>query len=200
MPNSKDIGASLDEPNIVVHCTLKPTSEEASKAYWMEIHRFKDEVEDPIVDVSVDKENVADSSICVDFPQQTCQFPNVFTSPRDPFSFHRPPTSTDAHTFHPGPSTQIDEKISSVVEWIKNSNPLTTPYTYHSPLRSGFMNTGNACDVNDDLLVHVEVQNDENEDGNEERRVEDYVLANELVLVKETMLPRMAMNKSKQLI
>ncbi|CAA3025725.1 Hypothetical predicted protein [Olea europaea subsp. europaea] len=33
MPNSKDIGASIDEPNIVVHCTLKPTPEEASKAY-----------------------------------------------------------------------------------------------------------------------------------------------------------------------
>ncbi|CAA2950977.1 Hypothetical predicted protein [Olea europaea subsp. europaea] len=81
---------------------------------------------------------------------------------------------------------KIDEKISSVVEWIKNSNPSTTPYTYHSPLRSGFMNTGEACDVNEDPLVHVEVQNDENEDGNEQRQVEDYVLANEPVLVKET--------------
>ncbi|CAA3025726.1 Hypothetical predicted protein [Olea europaea subsp. europaea] len=84
---------------------------------------------------------------------------------------------------------QIDEKISSVVEWMKNSNPSTTPYTYHSPLRSGFMNTGEVCDVNEDTLVHVEVQNDENEDGNEEREVEDYVLANEPVLVKEAMLP-----------
>ncbi|CAA2984162.1 Hypothetical predicted protein [Olea europaea subsp. europaea] len=68
IPNSKDIGASLDEPNIVVHCTLKPTPEEASKAYWMEIHRFEDEVEDPTVDVFVDKENVANSSIRDDFP------------------------------------------------------------------------------------------------------------------------------------
>ncbi|CAA2999645.1 Hypothetical predicted protein [Olea europaea subsp. europaea] len=189
MPNSKDIGASLDEPN------------------------------------------------------QTCQCPNAATSPRDPSSFHRPPTSTDTHTFHPGPSTsylslypsrdeftkklrmqllqmveilerknegridemcsyidqrfdyvtslcrQIDEKISSVVEWIKNSNPSTTPCTYHSPLCSGFMNTGEACDVNEGPVIHVEVQNDENEDGNEERQVKDYVLVNESVLVKETTLP-----------
>ncbi|CAA2957473.1 Hypothetical predicted protein [Olea europaea subsp. europaea] len=69
MPNSKDVAASLDETNIVVYCTLKPTSQEASKAYWMEIHRFKDEVEDPTVDIFVDKENVADSTIRVDFPQ-----------------------------------------------------------------------------------------------------------------------------------
>ncbi|CAA2959369.1 GDP-mannose 3,5-epimerase [Olea europaea subsp. europaea] len=142
----------------------------------------------------MDKENVADSSIRVDLPQQTCHSPNASTSPRDPSSFHRPPTSTDAHTFHPGPSTsypslQIDEKISSVVEWMKNSNPSTTPYTYHSPFRSGFMNTGEACDVNEDPLVHVEVQNDENQDDNEEREVEDYVLANEPVIVKEATLP-----------
>ncbi|CAA2991547.1 Hypothetical predicted protein [Olea europaea subsp. europaea] len=206
MPNSKDIGANLDEPNIVVHCILKPMQEEASKAYWMETHRFEDEVEDPTVDIFVVKENVVDSSIRVDFPQQTCQSPNASTSHRDPSSFHRPPNSTDAHTFHPGPSTsypslypsrdefaeelriQIGEKISSVVEWIKNSNLSKTPYTYHCPLRSGFMNTGEACDVNEDPLVHVDVQNDENEDVNEERQVEDYVLANGPVLVKETML------------
>ncbi|XP_022898117.1 uncharacterized protein LOC111411756 [Olea europaea var. sylvestris] len=84
---------------------------------------------------------------------------------------------------------QIDEKISSVVEWMKNSNPSTTPYTYHSPLRSGFMNTGEACDVNENPLIHVEVQNDENQDGNEEREVEDYVLANEPIIVKEATLP-----------
>ncbi|CAA3019821.1 sentrin-specific protease 1-like [Olea europaea subsp. europaea] len=251
MPNYKDIGASMDEPNIVVHCTLKPTSEEASKAYWTEIHRFEDEVEDPTVDIFVDKENVADSSIRVDLPQQTCHSPNASTSPREPSSFHRPPTSTDAYTFHPGPSTsypslypsrdefaqelrmqllqmveilerknegridemrsyidqrfdcvtsfcrQIDEKISSVVEWMKNSNPSTTPYTYHSPLRSGFMNTGEACDVNEDPLVHVEVQNDENQDDNEEREVEDYVLANEPVIVKEATLPAYG-NEQKQ--
>ncbi|CAA2994137.1 Hypothetical predicted protein [Olea europaea subsp. europaea] len=161
MPNYKDIGASMDEPNIVVHCTLKPTSEEASKAYWTEIHRFEDEVEDPTVDIFVDKENVADSSIRVDLPQQ------------------------------------IDEKISSVVEWMKNSNPSTTPYTYHSPLRSGFMNTGEPCDVNEDPLVHVEVQNDENQDDNEEREVEDYVLANEPVIVKEATLPAYG-NEQKQ--
>ncbi|CAA3028714.1 Hypothetical predicted protein [Olea europaea subsp. europaea] len=92
---------------------------------------------------------------------------------------------------------QIDEKISSVVEWIKNSNPSTTPYTYHSPLRSRFINTGEACDVNEDPLVHVEVQNDENEDDNEKREVEDYVLANEPVLVKEATLPANG-NEQKQ--
>ncbi|CAA2962917.1 Hypothetical predicted protein [Olea europaea subsp. europaea] len=105
MPNSKDIDASLDELNIVVHYTLKPTSEEASRVYWMKIHRFEEEVEDPTVDIFMDKENVADSSIRVDFPQQTYQSPNASTSPRDPSSFHRLPTSTDAHTFHSGPST-----------------------------------------------------------------------------------------------
>ncbi|CAA2974655.1 Hypothetical predicted protein [Olea europaea subsp. europaea] len=92
---------------------------------------------------------------------------------------------------------QIDEKISSVVEWMKNSNPSTTPYTYHSPLHSGFMNTGEACDVNEDPLVHVEVQNDENQDDNEEREVEDYVLANEPVIVKEATLPAYG-NEQKQ--
>ncbi|CAA2982911.1 Hypothetical predicted protein [Olea europaea subsp. europaea] len=51
------------------------------------------------------------------------------------------------------------------------------------------MNTGETFDVNEDPLVHVEVQNDENEDGNEERQMEDYVLATEPVLVKETTLP-----------
>ncbi|CAA2957825.1 sentrin-specific protease 1-like [Olea europaea subsp. europaea] len=51
------------------------------------------------------------------------------------------------------------------------------------------MNAGEACDVNEDPRVHVQVQNDENEDGNEEREVEDYVLANKPVLVKETTLP-----------
>ncbi|CAA2996698.1 Hypothetical predicted protein [Olea europaea subsp. europaea] len=100
----------MDEPNIVVHCTLKPTPKEASKAYWIEIHRFEDEVEDPTVDIFVDKEN-----------------------------------------------------------WIYE--------------------TGEACDVNEDPLVHVKVQNDENQDGNEEREVEDYVLANEPVIVKEAALP-----------
>ncbi|CAA3007860.1 Hypothetical predicted protein [Olea europaea subsp. europaea] len=53
MPNYKDIGASMDGPNIVVHCTLKPTPEEAFKAYWIEIHRLEDEVEDPTVDIFV---------------------------------------------------------------------------------------------------------------------------------------------------
>ncbi|CAA3032198.1 Hypothetical predicted protein [Olea europaea subsp. europaea] len=105
MPNSKDIGARLDEPNIVVHCTLKSTQEEASKAYWTDIHQFEDEVEDPTVDIFVDMENVANSSIRVNFPQQTCQSPNASTSHRDPSSFHSPPTSIDAHTFHSGPST-----------------------------------------------------------------------------------------------
>ncbi|CAA2992290.1 Hypothetical predicted protein [Olea europaea subsp. europaea] len=55
--------------------------------------------------------------------------------------------------------------------------------------QSGFMNAGEACDVNEDPLVHVEAQNDEKEDGNEQRQVEDYVLANEPVLVKETTSP-----------
>ncbi|XP_022857595.1 uncharacterized protein LOC111378593 [Olea europaea var. sylvestris] len=80
---------------------------------------------------------------------------------------------------------------------MKNSNPSTTPYTYHSPLRSGFMNTGEPCDVNEDPLVHVEVQNDENQDDNEEREVEDYVLANEPVIVKEATLPTYG-NEQKQ--
>ncbi|CAA3001905.1 Hypothetical predicted protein [Olea europaea subsp. europaea] len=86
MPNSKDICASLDEPNT-------------------EIHQFSDEVDDPTVDIFVDNINGTDSSIHADFPQQACQSPNAYTSPRDPSSFHRPPTSTNAHTYHPGPST-----------------------------------------------------------------------------------------------
>ncbi|CAA3012249.1 Hypothetical predicted protein [Olea europaea subsp. europaea] len=199
MPNSKDIGARMDKPNIV-HCTLKPTSKEASKAYWTEIHRFEDEVDDPTVDIFVDKENVADSSVCVDFPQQTCQFPNASTSPRDPSFFHRPPTSTDAHTFHLGPSTSypslypfIDEfaqelkmQLLQMVEILerKNEGRIDEMRSYID--QSGFMNTGEVCDVNEDPLVH---QNDKNEDGNEEREVEDYVLANEPVLVKEATSP-----------
>ncbi|CAA2965868.1 sentrin-specific protease 1-like [Olea europaea subsp. europaea] len=51
------------------------------------------------------------------------------------------------------------------------------------------MNTREACDANEDPFVHVEVQNDENQDGNEKREVEDYVLANEPVIVKEATLP-----------
>ncbi|CAA2955589.1 Hypothetical predicted protein [Olea europaea subsp. europaea] len=167
MPNYKDIGASMDEPNIVVHCTLKPTSEEASKAYWTEIHRFEDEVEDPTVDIFVDKENVADSSIRIDLPQQTCHSPNASTSPRDPSSFHRPPTSTDVHTFHPGPSTSYPSLYPSRDEFAQE-------------LRMQLLQM--------DPLVHVEVQNDENQDGNEEREVEDYVLANEPVIVKKETL------------
>ncbi|CAA3012970.1 Hypothetical predicted protein [Olea europaea subsp. europaea] len=222
MPNSKDICASLDEPNIVIYCTLKPTHEEVSQAYWTEIHQFSDEVDDPTVDIFVDNINGTDSSIHADFPQQACQSPNAYTSPRDPSSFHRTSTSTDAHTYHPGPSTsypslylsrdefaqelrmqlvqmvetlerknerrmddmrsyidqrfdcvtslcrQIDEKISSVVHWIKNSN-LSTPYIYHSPPHSGFMNTEGTHDVNEDSIP-IEVKNDENEDGNEQRQ------------------------------
>ncbi|CAA2978239.1 Hypothetical predicted protein [Olea europaea subsp. europaea] len=48
------------------------------------------------------------------------------------------------------------------------------------------MNIGEACDVNEDPLVHIEVQNDKNEDVNEQRQVEDNVLANEPVVVEET--------------
>ncbi|CAA2980513.1 Hypothetical predicted protein [Olea europaea subsp. europaea] len=71
-------------------------------------------------------------------------------------------------------SRQIDEKVSSVAEWIKNSNPSSTPYTYHSPLRSGFMNIREACAVNEDPFVNVEVQNDENkDDGNEQKQAVD---------------------------
>ncbi|CAA3012135.1 Hypothetical predicted protein [Olea europaea subsp. europaea] len=131
MPNSKDIGASLDEPNMV------------------EILERKNDKRIDEMRSYIDQRFDCVTSLC----------------------------------------RQIDEKISSIVEWIKNSNPSITPYTYHSPLRSGFMNTGEAYDVNEDPLVHVEVQNDENEDVNEERQVEDYVLANEAVLVKETTLP-----------
>ncbi|CAA2965867.1 Hypothetical predicted protein [Olea europaea subsp. europaea] len=90
MPNYKDIGASMDEPN--------------------------DEVEDPTVDIFVDKENVADSSIRINLPQQTCHSPNASTSPRDPSSFHRPPTSTDAHTFNPGPSTSYPSRYEFAQE------------------------------------------------------------------------------------
>ncbi|CAA3020002.1 sentrin-specific protease 1-like [Olea europaea subsp. europaea] len=250
MPNSKYICASLDEPN--------PTHEEASQAYWTEIHQFSDEVDDPTVDIFVDNINGTDSSIHADFPQQACQSPNVYTSPRDPSSFHRPPTSTDAHTYHPGPSTsypslylsrdefaqelmmqlvqmvetlerknerrmddmrsyidqrfdcvtslcrQIDEKISSVVHWIKNSN-LSTPYIYHSPPHSRFMNTEGTHDVNEDSIP-IEVKNDENEDGNEQRQETNNLLVNESIPVEEKNLlvddnePKKAVDMNEDLI